>query len=265
MKLKSFVLPHKDRFDEGNPSRSNELHQQSGGPSGWNAHQGFYLYRNRRLIVAGDWLGLGPGRNGWKKEEHYKLARIRVDIPNSTDKEWQVDVKKSTAIAPPALASWLKGHAKTVRKRAMEVYAHRGSRKPRLDGGQDQHVNPWISRRHRGMISYRIDQRNPILKSLIDSLPADDQKRLETLLRLIEETVPVQQIWIDTAKNQDGVAAPFEGESTGKMREYILTVHAVLCGGGMDEVEAWNSMAAFEAFRGREALALIGILREESC
>jgi len=265
VKLKGFVLPHKDRFDDTDSSRSHQLHAQSGGPAGWNAQQGFYLYRNRRLIVAGDWLGLGPGTNGWKKEEHYKLARIRVDIPNSMDQEWQIDVKKSTALAPPVLRSWLQGLAKTVRERAKDVYSHRGSYGPRTPSARNEHAYPWVCKTRRGeAFSYRIDRKNPVLKALIDSLPPDDEKRLETLLRLVEETVPVQRIWVDTAENQDGVAGPFEGESAGKMRGYILTVHDVLCRGGLDEVDAWNRLAEFEAFRGREALALIGTLREES-
>ena len=64
---------------------SSEKHRIAGGPSGWNAHQGFYVYRNRRLLLPGDWLGLG-----FQKEEHYKLARIQVDLPNSFDHEWDM-------------------------------------------------------------------------------------------------------------------------------------------------------------------------------
>ena len=132
-------------------------------------------------------------------------------------------------------------------------------------GKRNEHAYPWVTKKRKGEVfSYRIDRKNPVLKALIDSLPADDQKRLETLLRLVEETVPVQQIWIDTAEDQEGVARPFEGESDGRLRGYILTVHDVLCRGGIDEVEAWNKMAEFYAFRGQEALALIGSLKEES-
>ena len=40
---------------------------------GWNAQQGFYIYRNRRMIVAGGYLNFDL-----KAEEHYKLARIKL-------------------------------------------------------------------------------------------------------------------------------------------------------------------------------------------
>src|SRR5205823_5628093 len=67
VEIQPFVLPHHSKI-------AKSTYDAAAGPRGWNAHQGFYIYRNRRLLVAGDWLGFG-----WTKEEHYKLARIRVD------------------------------------------------------------------------------------------------------------------------------------------------------------------------------------------
>lgn len=87
--VKGFVLPHHSKL-------SSEEHASAAGPRGWNAHQGFYIYRNKRLLVAGDWLQLGM-----QKEEHFKLARIRIDLPNSADHAWQIDVKKSRARPRP--------------------------------------------------------------------------------------------------------------------------------------------------------------------
>lgn len=49
------------------------------GPEGWTAQQGFYIYRNERLLVAGSWLGLGTGRS-WTKDEAHRLARIGQTI-----------------------------------------------------------------------------------------------------------------------------------------------------------------------------------------
>jgi hypothetical protein len=66
--IKGFVLPHKSKL-------SDENFKKAEGPKGWNEQQGFYVYRNERLLLAGDWLGL------YRKEEHYKLARIQIDLP----------------------------------------------------------------------------------------------------------------------------------------------------------------------------------------
>jgi hypothetical protein len=261
--VKGFVLPHRDRFDPNDNMRSKKLHHAAAGPAGWNAQQGFYLYRNRRLIIPGDWLGLGPGQNGWKKEEHFKLARIRVDIPNSMDQEWQIDVKKSTAIAPPALRAWLAGLAKTVREKAKEVYAHRGGRSTRRQRQNVGHAWPWVTKtRSDGSFSYRVDRKHTLFQALVASVPAESAQELETLLRLIEETVPVQRIWIDTADNQEGVSAPFEGESHAKLKKHLEICHLALVDHGQSEEEAWEELAAFPAFQTRDAQAIIGQLCE---
>lgn len=71
------VLPHR--------SKLSAAEQDDGaGAHGWNQQQGFYLYRGKRLLVQGGWLGLG-----FAKEEHAKLARVRIDFPASLDHEWQ--------------------------------------------------------------------------------------------------------------------------------------------------------------------------------
>lgn len=52
IKIKGIVLPHRSKL-------SAEQYNLGKGPKdSWTAHQGFYVYRNNRLLVAGDWLGL---------------------------------------------------------------------------------------------------------------------------------------------------------------------------------------------------------------
>ena len=65
------MLPHKDQLGAA--------YEQAGGLEGWTAQQGFYVYRNRRMLVSGGWLGLGSPRV-WTMEEPYKLARTAVRI-----------------------------------------------------------------------------------------------------------------------------------------------------------------------------------------
>jgi len=249
-----FVLPHRDRFE------SAEEHRAAGGPSGWNAQQGFYVYRNERLIIAGDWLQLR-----WQKEEHFKLARIRIDIPNSMDHEWQIDVKKSTAIPPAVLRAWLIGIAQNVRKSAKEVYAHRGKYGARKKKNSADHTRPWIAlKTSDGEFSYRIDRKHVVLEPLIGSLSESGKAELEALLRLIEETVPVQRIWIDAAENQDGAALPFSNTPGNDMRKLILLCHkAQVQYRGVPDEEAWGFLADCDAFQGTEAQAILGQLREE--
>lgn len=56
--------------------------------------QGFYIYRNKRLICWGSWFGLS------KKAQKTKLTRVKIDISNMTDDSWGLDIKKSQAVPP---------------------------------------------------------------------------------------------------------------------------------------------------------------------
>jgi len=84
VEVKAYVLPHRSKLSE-------QQQQAGAGIRGWNAQQGFYVYRNKRLVVSGDWLGVGGA-----KDEHTKLGRITIDFDSELDLDWQIDVKKST-------------------------------------------------------------------------------------------------------------------------------------------------------------------------
>ncbi|MFE9440992.1 ATP-binding protein [Streptomyces sp. NPDC006602] len=58
--------------------------------------QGFYFYRNDRLVQAGGWNGL---RN---PEGHLVLARVAVDLPASDNSVLSLDVKKERVTVTPA-------------------------------------------------------------------------------------------------------------------------------------------------------------------
>ena len=136
-----FVLPHISKLTP-------EAHQQAGGIKGWNLHQGFYVYRNQRLLVPGDWLGLP-----FAKEEHFKLARIQLDIPNSMDHEWDIDVTKSKARPPDALRKELRYIADVTRRRASEVYRHRGKVMARKSAQEYVFVWQQMTRRGKYLLS----------------------------------------------------------------------------------------------------------------
>lgn len=75
------------------------------------------MYRNRRLILAGSWLGLP----GLKRDPACNLARIRLDIPPSRDFEWKIDIRKSSARPPAGIRNELVRIARDVRSRARKI------------------------------------------------------------------------------------------------------------------------------------------------
>lgn len=177
--VRGFVLPHRDRF--GNASE----HEIAGGPEGWVAQQGFYIYRCGRLIVAGGWLALGGSRE-WARDEASQLARIRIDIPNTCDGTWRIDVRKATARAPGFFRDELIRIALDVRRSARDVYAHRGAR---VTGApQPRSRGLWLakkSRRH----PYAIKRDHAAVQSVLDM--STNPELVEALLVAIERSIPL--------------------------------------------------------------------------
>ena len=198
IEVQGFILPHKDRMDA-------RQYERAAGPDGWTSQQGFYVYRNNRLLVAGSWLGLG-GSRGWTKEEAHKLARIRLDMPNTADEDWKIDIKKSTARPPARIRARLRALAEDTRETARRVFAHRGNYGPRA--ATPDLVRAWTSIARRDAVAYRIDRTHPAVRQVLEKAGAltDD---IVAMLRIIEETVPVQKIWLDTVEKGQLQQEPF--------------------------------------------------------
>lgn len=228
-----FVLPHHDKLDKSE-------FEDAAGPNNWNAHQGFYVYRNKRLLVPGDWLGFG-----FAKEEHYKLARIRIDIPNSIDGEWNIDVKKSHARPPAPIRRELKRIASVIRKRAVEVYRHRGKTIAR--SASQPHVFLWKPVKRGKKSFYTVNREHPLVVRAME-VAGEDQGTLRALLRLLEETVPVEQIWLDKADAPDSHGKPFESAREKELVDIMSQVFAVLRREGFSISEARRRLLAMEAF-----------------
>ena len=199
--FQGFILPHKDTITEAE-------FQENRGPRGWTAQQGFYVYRNKRLLVYGDWLRLGRP-SAWTREDHYRLARIRLDISNDSDAEWHLDVKKSMARPPALIRDRLTDLAENVRSKARSVFAHRGAYGRRA-APVTQPERPWISTLRDNRRVYSINREHPSVQAVVRAFP-DKSLELAALLRLLEETVPVEQIWLDTAEQSRDHAAPYAG------------------------------------------------------
>lgn len=233
VRIQPFVLPHHSKM-------AREIHRQAAGSGGWNARQGFYVYRNRRLLVAGDWLGLP-----FTKEEHYKLARIRVDLPNTMDQEWQIDVRKSRARPPGVLRRDLERIARVTRERAVAIYRHRGKVVARSSSAD--HVFAWEKVTKHGKISYRVNREHPMVSRAL-TVPQKHRSDIHALLRLIEETVPTALIAIDSSERPGEHSGPFETSTDREVREVMMTVYRALLSSGLSRDEARNRISMMEAF-----------------
>lgn len=173
----------------------------AGGQEGLRGTQGFYVYRNRRLVIWGTWFRLVP------KQEFFKLTRIQVDIPNSFDELWSLDIKKSAAQPPEFIRTRLRElipHFANASKRTVTYPGRRTTSGP--------HVPVWTRTEPRhGWFRYDLNAEHPAVVALGNSLGEADRGRLAVLLDLISMALPLDGIYADmcTDRRTEGTEEVF--------------------------------------------------------
>lgn len=233
VEVEPFVLPHLSKLDDA-------TYRDADGLRGWNAHQGFYVYRNSRLLVPGDWLGI----KNWRQDEHYKLARIRVDLPNALDHEWEIDVTKSRARPPEKLRRELARIGERTRSIAKRVYSHRGAKL--LPAVGQERVFLWEQTAKHNQVFYRLNRDHPLVKQV--RMGCRDLPKFSALLRLIEETIPVPLITTTDREMPDRTIGPFQAAKDAEIIEVMRQVFAALIAGGLSRNDALLRLANIEPF-----------------
>lgn len=103
----AYVIPRKSEFS------SREAADKARGN---NDFQGFYVYRENRLIHFGDWLGF------FTKEPHYSLLRVEFSFGQELDELLNVDIKKSRILLISELSDYLNRFLNAPRREAQKRY-----------------------------------------------------------------------------------------------------------------------------------------------
>ena len=250
--VQGFILPHRDRF------KSEEDYERAGGPEGWTAQQGFYVYRQKRLLSAGGWLGLG-GSKAWTREESSRLARIRIDIPNSADSDWRIDIRKAIARPPDGLRVQLKKLADEMRLRAREIFVHRGhygARRKTDKVSRIWKINPDNQKKR-----YAIDMTHDLVR-LVQAKLGINKGLLDGMIDLIEKTVPVERVWLDVTE-QNASPSAVNKEDDGSLLEAAKSLVRAMESAGIPFDEALIKVGAMDPFDRVENLAARIAMRKE--
>ncbi|MBX9708392.1 MAG: ATP-binding protein [Caulobacteraceae bacterium] len=93
-RMNAWILPHsKDLTKEENEEKARISSRA----------QGFYIYREGRIIHHGGWLGVFRS-----DDPHYSLLRVEFDFDHQLDDAFKIDVKKSRILFDPALEESLR-------------------------------------------------------------------------------------------------------------------------------------------------------------
>ena len=216
VQIQPYVLPHFSKLHETE-------HERLGGREGFLKNQGFYVYRNDRLIIHGTWFGLV------KHAEMSQLIRIGVDIPNTMDDIWKINVDKSDAQLPTVLRNRLKQIVDGLKRRSTRVYRQRAGRI-----NDPKTVAVWARYTRNNEIRYAVNRDHPVIAQLLKSEMATEA---DAVVRLIERNFPVSSFMDDTSLRPEGLA-----QSTTSRAEITALLEVVApqllnnCGGDMEKM-----------------------------
>lgn len=177
--VRPYILPHISKLT------SDEI-KMLGGKDGLRKQQGFYVYRNKRLLVWGTWFRM------MRQGDLSKLARIRVDIPNTLDDLWTLDIKKSSALPPAEVRKNLEIIINQIAERSKRTWTFRGKKEV-----SDTETHVWNRMKNKqGGYYYEINREHPLVQQMIKANP-DIEVSLNVLLRQIEMGLPLNQLYVD--------------------------------------------------------------------
>lgn len=113
-KIKAYLIPRRDEFST---RAAGERAKVS------NDMQGFYVYRENRLIHYGDWMGM------FSKEPHGTLLRVDLSFDHTLDEAFHVDIKKSRILLNDAIFTYIKDSIMPAPRRAADERYRKGTKK----------------------------------------------------------------------------------------------------------------------------------------
>lgn len=219
IKIQPYILPHQNKV-------SKTEYDKYSGEGGYLQNQGFYVYRNRRLIMKATWFRL------IKKEELNKLVRVQIDIPNSLDHLWAINVHKSQVTPPEVVRKELKKIIQRISGAGKQVYRRKATTL------QNRNLTPvWAREVIDGKISYAVNEDHPLVNDVLFSVPPDVQGKVESCLKLIAQSFPKDVYYNDVA--DDSLELKTGNDDVDAVRDLCLQLISTLqaCGFSGDDLK----------------------------
>ena len=245
IRIRPITLPHHDKV-------SREDWTRYAGPEGYVNNQGFYLYRNRRLIVHGTWFRLAP------QVELTKLSRVLIDMPNDLDSDWKLDVKKASAQPPAPVRERLRRIVERLGVPSKRTYQVRGARLT-----EDSLLPVWVRSQDKNRILYSLNGDHPLFSAFTMQLDNDKADEFRKLLRLVASALPVEALYADVSANSESVVPqPLDPDDFAEIVEWTWQI---LRRRGLSMSETRSRMRTSEPFRARweDATIVIGAKEKE--
>lgn len=233
--VQAYTLPHPSAFtaaDRRRPDLGTKMREL----------QGFYVYRNDRLISRGGWFGLH------KIDELTKQSRVRVEVPNSLDHLWQLDIKKSRVEPPQAFRTRFRQIIDQVTGTSRRVHRFRG----RTEASAER-VFLWQRVTERDGYRYTINRDHPMIAALSSELSPEKAALLDQVMTDIASALPAADLYVQMAENGRQTVVDLDAEAV------VTRLRAIRDSGGAgaspsDMALALRRVEPFDSFTDLEEL-----------
>ena len=199
-----------------------------------------------RLLLAGDWLGL------FRKEEAYKLVRIQINLPNSLDSDWQIDIRKAKAFPPVGCRQQLESYARLACNKGSEVYRHRG-RILKQRAGQD-FQSLWLEKKKDNKWSFIVNREHTLIRNIRELAKENPDLAIDMLLKFVEESIPAKTIYVREANDDDSQKQPYSDMDPKLINTMIRRIHEEQLAQGLTLEQSKLALKQMEPFNEYEDL-----------
>lgn len=200
---------------------------------GLGEQQGFYIYRNGRIISEGGWLNL-PGLTIDNKSQY---ARIRVDIPTTLDDEFKVNFMKNSVEIPEELKTQFIKIAKIAKRESLHNYAYMKDPTLKKRKKKKDAIPVWSVTNTDAGIYLNINENHPIIMEITKDLTIRNRKKLFSLL---SKNIPVDRVQSNDFNNK--------GYTEQEIKQLLQETFDSLKGEGLTLEEIKQKMSNMEPF-----------------
>ncbi|MER1959214.1 MAG: ATP-binding protein [Solibacillus sp.] len=247
VKVTPYVLPHPSTFNEVD-------YKTAGGVKGWRDQQGFYIYREGRLVNFGDWFGL------FTKDNFSELVRIKIDFSNDADDDWKIDIKKSSISVPEDAKENLRAIGKYYRQVSKEIMLFRA--KPnKTKGRMKGSLHTWELENDEADSTYILNRNHPMLMELLKEIDEDQRRKLNLYLKLVELGSPNNLLHSENLVKKEVLTQAIEEKT--KLYIIELAKSLVNINDVVDIEQMVDSISLFPGFESIERATLRKIIEED--
>lgn len=200
---------------------------------GLGEQQGFYIYRNGRIISEGGWLNLA----GLTIDNKSQYARIRVDIPTNLDEDFKVNFMKNSIEIPEELKSQFIKIAKIAKRESLHNYAYMKNPSFKKERKKKDVIPVWsVTNTDKG-IYLTINENHPIILEITKELSIRNRKKLFSLL---SKNIPVDRVQSNDFNNK--------GYTEQEINQLLAETYESLKSDGLSLEDIQHKMSNMEPF-----------------